>query len=164
LGASGRTNLGDILQLLPGETNGFNGQVNVGGDGSVRIDMRGLGPQRTLTLINGRRVVPSGLGADVAVDFNTIPLAIIDPLQVLKDGASAIYGSDASGGVVNVITRTDFSGNEASLYTGGSEHGDGFIYDASFITGHNSDDHKGNIVFAAGLSRQRPIFNGDRDF
>jgi iron complex outermembrane receptor protein len=162
--AAGRTNLGDILQQLPGQTNGANAQINTGGNGSTRIDLRGLGTARTLTLINGRRVVASGLGADVSVDFDTLPLAIIDRVEVLKDGASAVYGSDAIGGVVNVITRNDFDGNEATIYTGGTAHRDGFVYDASFVTGHNSENHKGNIVFAAGLSRQQAVMTADRTF
>ena len=68
-------------------------------------------------LLNGRRVVQSGTGADDSVDFGTIPLSMIERIEVLKDGASAIYGSDAIAGVVNVITRTNVSGTEANIYT-----------------------------------------------
>jgi len=162
LTAAGRATVGDIIQQLPSQTNGVNAQVNNGGDGSTRVDIRGLGASRTLTLINGRRVVPSGNGANSSVDLNTIPLAMIDRVEVLKDGASAVYGSDAIGGVVNVITRSEFTGTEATLYTGGTSRGDGFTYDASFVTGHNSSDNKGNIVFSAGLETQKPVFAGDR--
>jgi len=162
--AAGRSTVGDIIQFLPAQTNGINAQTNNGGDGSTRVDLRGLGAARTLTLINGRRVVPSGNGANSSVDLNTIPLAVIDRVEVLKDGASAVYGSDAIGGVVNIITRNDFTGSEATVYTGGSQRGDGFVYDASFVSGYNSDSKNGNIMFSAGVQKQEAVFAGDRSF
>ncbi|MBC7976521.1 MAG: TonB-dependent receptor, partial [Myxococcales bacterium] len=164
LEATGRSTIGDILQQLPAQANAINAQVNNGGDGSTRVDIRGLGTQRTLTLINGRRVVAGGTGADSSVDLNSIPLAVIERVEVLKDGASAVYGSDAVGGVVNIITRSDFAGTEISLYTAGSPRGDGFTYDASFVAGHNSNNGRGNIIFSAGIQSQEPIFAGDRSF
>ncbi|HEY0992284.1 MAG TPA: TonB-dependent receptor plug domain-containing protein, partial [Kofleriaceae bacterium] len=164
LNAAGRATVGDIIQTLPAQSNAINAQVNNGGDGSTRVNIRGLGTARTLVLINGRRVVPGGTGADDSVDLNAIPLAVIERVEVLKDGASAIYGSDAVGGVVNLITRTDFNGTEATLFTGGSPRGDGFTYDASFVTGHTSDNKKGNIVFSAGFQNQDSVFAGDRPF
>jgi iron complex outermembrane receptor protein len=165
LAASGQATLGDILQRLPAQQNGVNAQVNVGDDGgATRVDLRGISSARTLTLINGRRVVPSGIGANASVDLNTIPLAIIERVEILKDGASAIYGSDAVGGVVNIITRTDFDRSEAMLYTGGTQRGDGFAYEASLVTGHTADSKNGNILFAAGVQRQQPVFAGDRSF
>jgi outer membrane receptor protein involved in Fe transport len=164
LQAAGRSTVGDILQSLPAQSNAINAQVNNGGDGATRVNIRGLGTARTLTLINGRRVVPGGTGADASVDLNAIPLAVIERVEVLKDGASAVYGSDAIGGVVNIITRTDFDGTEVALYTGGSQKGDGFTYDASFVTGHNSENKRGNIIFSAGIQSQDPVFAGDRDF
>src|SRR5258706_375000 len=164
LNAAGRSTVGDIIQALPAQSNAINAQVNNGGDGSTRVNIRGLGTARTLVLVNGRRVVPGGVGADDSVDLNAIPLAVIERVEVLKDGASAIYGSDAVGGVVNLITRTDFAGTEASLYTGGSPRGDGFTYDASFVSGYNSENKKGNIVFSAGFQNQDSVFAGDRPF
>jgi outer membrane receptor protein involved in Fe transport len=164
LAAAGRATVGDIIQTLPAQQNGINAQTNNGGDGSTRVDIRGLGNARTLTLINGRRVVPSGNGANSSVDVNTIPLAVIERVEVLKDGASAVYGSDAIGGVVNIITRTDLDGTEAALYTGGTSHGDGFVYDASFVSGYTSENKNSNIIFSAGVQRQKPVFAGDRSF
>jgi iron complex outermembrane recepter protein len=164
LESAGRSTIGDILQQLPAQANGINAQINNGGDGATRVDIRGLGANRTLTLLNGRRVVAGGTGADSSVDLNSIPLAVIERVEVLKDGASAVYGSDAVGGVVNIITRTDFDGTETSLYTAGSPHGDGFTYDASVVVGHNAANNRGNIIFSAGLQSQRPIFAGDRAF
>ncbi len=162
LEAAGITNVGDILQKLPSQGNALNAQNNNGGDGSTRLDLRSLGTNRTLTLMNGRRVVSSGLGADDSVDIGTIPLAIIERVEVLKDGASAIYGSDAIAGVVNIITRQDFNGSEATVYAGTSGHGDGTNYDLSFVTGHSSK--KGNVMFAVGYQQQDAVMAGDRDF
>jgi len=159
---AGLATVGDILQKLPAQSNAINAQANNGGDGSTRVNIRGLGTNRTLTLINGRRVVSSGVGADASVDINTIPLAMIDRIEVLKDGASAIYGSDAIGGVVNIITRTDFNGSEVALYTGGSQKGDGYAFDGSFVTGLSGD--KGHLLFSAGYQDQEPVFAGERGF
>ena len=164
LTAAGRATVGDILQKLPEQSNAINAQANNGGDGSTRISIRGLGANRTLTLLNGRRFVAGGSGANTSVDLNAIPLAMIERVEVLKDGASAVYGSDAIGGVVNIITRSDFNGTEAALYTGGAGRGDGFTYDGSFVTGYTSQDKKGNIVFSAGIQSQDPVMAGDRSF
>jgi iron complex outermembrane recepter protein len=164
LNASGRATVGDIIQALPAQSNAINAQVNNGGDGTTRVDIRGLGTNRTLTLVNGRRVVAGGNGANASVDLNTIPLAVVERVEVLKDGASAIYGSDAVGGVVNIITRTDFDGTEASLYTGTSQRGDGFAYDANVVIGHNSENKRGNIVFSAGIQSQGSVMAGDRGY
>ncbi len=162
LESAGVANVGDILQKLPSQGNALNAQNNNGGDGSTRIDLRSLGTQRTLVLMNGRRMVPGGLGADSAPDIGSIPLAVIERVEVLKDGASAVYGSDAIAGVVNIITRTDFEGTEASVYTGTSGHGDGNTYDLSVVTGHSSK--KGNVMFAVGYTDQEPVFAGNRPF
>jgi outer membrane receptor protein involved in Fe transport len=165
LAASGQPSIGDIIQQeIPVQSNAANAQTNLGGDGATRVNLRGLGTSRTLTLINGRRVVPGGWGANVAVNLNMIPLAIVERVEVLKDGASAVYGSDAVGGVVNIITRSDFEGSEASLFTSGASRGDGLAYDASFVTGYNSPNRHSNVVFSVGLQEQHPIFAGDRTF
>ena len=162
LDSAGITNVGDILQKVPAQGNAINAQNNNGGDGSTRINLRSLGTNRTLVLLNGRRVVPSGTGADDSVDFGTIPLAMIERVEVLKDGASAIYGSDAVAGVVNVITRTNMTGTEANIYTATSNQRDGTNYDLSFVTGHSSS--RGNITFSAGYQQQKPVMAGERDF
>ncbi|HET7500359.1 MAG TPA: TonB-dependent receptor [Kofleriaceae bacterium] len=160
--SAGLTNVGDILQKIPAQGNALNAQNNNGGDGSTRIDLRSIGTRRTLVLMNGRRVVASGTGADDSVDIGTIPLAMIERVEVLKDGASAIYGSDAVAGVVNIITRSNFNGTEASAYTSTTQKGDGTNYDLSFVTGRTST--KGNITFAAGYQKQSPVRAGDRAF
>ncbi|HZF55649.1 MAG TPA: TonB-dependent receptor [Polyangiaceae bacterium] len=160
--SSGRTSAGDILQTLPEQTGGINTQVNNGGDGATRINLRGFGTNRTLVLLNGRRMVPGGTGADSTVDLNTIPTAAIERIEILKDGASAIYGSDAISGVVNIITRTDYNATEVAGFTGISQRGDGRLFDVSFTTGASTD--RGNVLFSGGYSSQTQVWAGNRDF
>src|SRR5262245_9241399 len=127
LQASGKVSIGDFLQSLPEQGNAINTTVNNGGNGATRVSLRGLGTDRTLVLLNGRRFVPGGTGADASVDLNSIPTAAIERVEVLKDGASAVYGSDAIGGVVNIITRKDFAGSEIYAFGGTSNYGDGTL-------------------------------------
>ena len=162
LEASGRATLGDILQALPSQANGANAQVNAGGDGTTRINLRGLGAPRTLVLLNGRRIVNGGNGADASVDVNVIPLAAIERVEILKDGASTLYGADAVGGVVNLITRPQFDGVDASLLTSTSQRGDGTEYDASLVTGYTSGDKRTYVVISGGYQHHDPVFAGDR--
>jgi iron complex outermembrane recepter protein len=163
--ASGKVSIGDFLQSLPEQGNAINTSVNNGGDGSTRVNLRGLGTQRTLVLLNGRRMVPGGTGADGSVDLNSIPTASIERIEILKDGASAVYGSDAIAGVVNIITRRNYRQTELSAYTGtaiGQHYGDGNTYDLNVTTGTGGD--RGNITFSAGYYNQQPVWAGDRDF
>src|SRR5690606_10569551 len=95
-----------------------------GGLGTSTLSLRGLGANRTLVLLNGRRAGPSGVQGSVsAFDLNTIPLAAIERVEILKDGASSIYGSDAIAGVVNIITRKDEGGEFGAFYSQPSESG-----------------------------------------
>jgi iron complex outermembrane recepter protein len=162
LDAAGVASIGQILQNLPSQSNAINVQFNNGGDGATRVSLRGLGTGRTLVLVNGRRHVAGGTGADASVDLNAIPTAIIERVEVLKDGASAVYGSDAIGGVVNIITRTDFEGSEAAVYTGITGDGLGQVIDVSGVTGLTAE--RGNVVFAAGYTDQQSIGSGDREY
>ena len=101
---TGVTDVGDLLQRLPSMSGSPIGSTtNNGGNGSVLIDLRGLGVVRTLTLVNGRRTVDGG-------DYQTIPAAMIERVEILKDGASAVYGADAVAGVVNIITKQNYDG------------------------------------------------------
>ncbi len=154
---TGQVSLGDLLQDLAVHGAALNTTVNNGGDGSTRIDLRNLGDQRTLVLVDGRRWIA---GIDGAVDLNSIPLAIIERIEVLKDGASAVYGSDAIAGVVNLITRRDFVGYELRTRFGTSEFGDGEQQSHELSWGVAGDDHG----LSASLShvRQDEIYAGDR--
>ncbi|SEU10194.1 TonB-dependent receptor plug domain-containing protein [Stigmatella erecta] len=160
--ATGRTTIAEILQNLPEQSNAINTQYNNGGDGSSRVNLRGIGASRTLVLLNGRRHVAGGTGANSSVDLNAIPTVAIQRIEVLKDGGSAVYGSDAIGGVVNIITRQDYSGTELRAFTGVSGKGDGLLYDLSLTTGQSTE--RGNILFSAGYYTQKDVFAGDRDY
>jgi len=152
--------MGDILQRIPSVAGaGENANVNDKGSGAVRVSLRGLGAQRTLVLLNGRRMVGSGTGADSSVDMSSIPTSIVKRIEVLKDGASAVYGSDA--GVVNIITRDDFDGMEFNTtYDASTKNGDGETKSFDLTIGASSD--KGNVVVSAYYTDQGPQWNRDR--
>lgn len=162
LEATGRATIGEILQNLPEQSNATNTQVNNGGSGATRVNLRGLGTQRTLVLVNGRRHVAGGTGADASVDLNAIPLSAIQRIEILKDGGSAIYGSDAIAGVVNIILRKDFSGTELRAFSGLSSRGDGLLYDLGMTTGQISE--RGHILFSASYYTQKEVWAGARTF
>ncbi|MFT4926986.1 MAG: iron complex outermembrane receptor protein [Phenylobacterium sp.] len=161
---SGIDNVGDLLQEIPAVAGAAtNTSINNGGAGEVRISLRGLGSQYTLVLLNGRRIVASGTGADNSVDVGNIPTAIIQRVEILKDGASAIYGSDAIGGVVNIITRQDFDGAEFNISYDQSTHsGDGSTKTLDFVVGTSTD--KGAVLASAFYSQQKAQWAGDRDW
>ncbi|TMP01948.1 TonB-dependent receptor plug domain-containing protein, partial [Pseudoalteromonas ruthenica] len=98
--------------------------INKGAGGNARIDLRGLGAQRTLVLVNGRRMINSGTGAASTVDLNTIPVSMIKSVEVLKDGASAVYATDAVAVVVNIILKDNFEGLDMSLISAIRGEGD----------------------------------------
>lgn len=164
LQASGKVSIGDFLQTLPEQGNAVNTSVNNGstGDGSTRVNLRGLGVERTLVLMNGRRFVQGGPGANATVDLSSIPSAAIERIEVLKDGASAVYGSDAIGGVINLITRKKMNGVEVTGYSGTSTHSDGTIYDLNATAGSSGD--RGSLLFSGGYYTQNPVQAGDREF
>ncbi len=162
--ASGKVSIGDFLQTLPEQGNAINTSVNNGstGDGSTRVSLRGLGTERTLVLLNGRRFVPGGPGANGSVDLSSIPANALERIEVLKDGASAVYGSDAIGGVINLITRKRMNGVEANGYAGTSTHADGSTYDLNVLAGTSGE--KGNLLFSGGYYNQQTVWGGDRSF
>jgi iron complex outermembrane receptor protein len=133
---NGADSVAKVLRVLPMNTGSPNGtNVNNGGDGAARVDLRGLGSNRTLVLLNGRRFPNGGVGGDASVDLNMLPVSWIERIEVLASGASAVYGADAVGGVVNVITRT---GVEGAQFGGGwtiTERGDGEIVRGDALVG-----------------------------
>lgn len=154
---TGRTSVADVLQQIAVNGAAINTQFNNGGDGSAGVDLRNLGSARTLVLVNGRRWVSA---LDGSVDLNTIPSAIIERVEVLKDGASSIYGSDAIAGVVNIITRENFEGVEAHTYFGQFSQGDGERESYDVTIGVGSD--RGNIVFGAAYTKESAVTAGNR--
>lgn len=158
LAETGKVTIGDILRTLPEQTGGATPQVNNGGDGSSTVDLRGLGAQRTLVLLNGRRMVKSAsaIAGYETVDLGAIPTAAIERIEILKDGGSSVYGSDAIAGVVNIVTRRRFDGAEASVQYGSSARGDGRATDVSLIAGTSGD--RGGFLIAGGYGTQDPVW------
>jgi len=156
---SGVVNVEALLQRMPAAAGYAGGSGNAywaaRGWGTATVNLRGLGINRTLVLLNGRRLVNGGTGANSAPDLNTIPSYIIGRIEVLKDGASAIYGTDAVAGVVNIITRTDIQGFEANTRYGVSDDGDGSDFTADLAYGLR--DERGGLQFAASYQKTQPV-------
>ena len=152
--ASGVLDVGNLLQRMPSMSGSPIGTTtNNGGDGSVEIDLRGLGVDRTLTLVNGKRVVDNG-------DYQTIPAIMIERVEILKDGASAVYGADAVAGVVNIITRQNFEGLSMDVQQSDFfDIDDGAQYSIGVIAGKNFDG--GNFIFGAEYVDQSQAFQSD---
>ncbi|MBL8297199.1 MAG: TonB-dependent receptor [Rhodanobacteraceae bacterium] len=157
---TGKLTVGDLLQTTPaiaGGATATNGAVNNGGGtGAATIDLRGLGTARTLILVNGRRL------AGPAPDVNAIPINLIERVEVLKDGASAIYGSDAIGGVVNFILRKDYQGIEFAVDYGIADADDGQRKGVTMTLGHTSD--KGSLMVGFNYNKQDAVSAADREY
>ena len=124
------TTLNQMPQFVPGAT----GTSNDFTDGEATLDLRGLGPNSTLVLIDGRRLLP--VNGDGYTDVNLIPSALIESVEVVTGGASAVYGSDAIGGVVNFKLRQEFDGVEIGGHWGQTDRGDGEEYDVTLTAGN----------------------------
>jgi iron complex outermembrane receptor protein len=160
---TGVTTMGDLLQQIPSVSGAAtNPSVNNGGGtGASAVELRGLGTQRTLVLLNGRRLgnlENANLGADV----NIIPTHLVERVDVLKEGAGAIYGSDAVGGVVNFVTRTDFDGLELNAEYGVSGQGDGDAQTVSLAWG--ADGERGNVLVSGTFQHVDEISAADRKY
>ncbi len=172
---SGLTNLGDALQQLPLTGSAINSQFNVPGNsgfpqdgsgigaGAVQLSIRNVGAKRTLVLVDGRRWIAgaSASGVPSSVDLNTIPDNVIERVEVLQDGASAIYGSDAIGGVVNIITRQNYEGFRIDAQTGGYlSDNDGESSEFGVLWGGGNDTT--NFVLSASYRDEKGIETWDR--
>lgn len=143
--------------------NAFGGFVTDGGPGANSISLRGLGATRTLVLLNGRRVAPAGTRGSVgAADLNVFPTSVVDRIEVLKDGASSIYGSDAVAGVINVITKKNITGVTLEAQVNVPESGGGEETRASATFGFVGD--KGYFSGSLELYDRKDLKWGDRDF
>ncbi|WP_299810169.1 TonB-dependent receptor [uncultured Shewanella sp.] len=161
--ASGATSIDEVLQKMTATGGAMtNPGVNNGSQGGASINLRGLGSQRTLVLVNNRRMVNSGTGAASTVDLNTIPVSMIKRVEVLKDGASSVYGSDAVAGVVNIILKDDFEGLELNVQSGISGHGDAEETSFDLTTGGNFDG--GNVVMGIQYMKRGSASQADRGF
>ncbi|WDI92645.1 TonB-dependent receptor domain-containing protein [Xanthomonas campestris] len=158
--SQGLTSIGDVIQNISSGGSALNSNVNNGGNGETRVNLRNLGSNRTLVLVNGRRWV-GGTGLGGAVDLNTIPTAAVERIEVLKDGASTIYGSDAIAGVVNIILRQNFDGAEANAYFGQYDKGDGSRESYDFTIG--STGERWHATLGVGYVKEEPVWAGDRE-
>lgn len=149
---TGATSVDLVLQRMSASSGFAGNQTSAywtnGGYGSTQVNLRGLGVNRTLVLLNGRRMVNSGTGANSSVDLNTIPVSIVERIEVLKDGASAIYGADAVAGVVNIITKAQIDGVALQARTGITEQGDGEQYLFDVAVGKVSERASGYLAMS----------------
>ncbi|WP_334178517.1 TonB-dependent receptor [Pseudoxanthomonas sp.] len=171
---TGLTSIGDILQELTGSGSALNTKFNSSGNfgfspngdgvgaGSAQVDLRNLGPKRVLVLVDGMRWVneSSASGVSAAVDLNTIPLALVERIEVLEDGASSLYGSDAIAGVVNIITRRNFDGGQVTLHYGEYGEGDGELSGADLAWGFNND--RSSLFLSLSYNNQEEVSSADR--
>ena len=161
---SGISNVEDILQEMTASAgpagNSTNAYWTSNGYGTAQTNLRGLGINRTLVLLNGRRIVNGGTGANSSVDLNMIPTALIERIEVLKDGASAVYGADAVAGVVNIITRTNFSGAKLDVKYGATTKSDGENTEINFTFGGDYD--RGNIAVNLSYVESGLVLQSDR--
>src|SRR5579875_1349974 len=154
--ATSKLTLGDVVQQLPVITGGVeNPRVNNGGgSGQTLVGLRGLGSSRTLVLVDGQRVINN--------DLNSIPAAAVERIEVLTDGASAVYGSDAIGGVINIILKSNYQGAQFQANYGISDHDDGERKGASFMFGQSSD--KGSILAGVDYNKFDAVLQSQRNY
>ncbi|HSM12381.1 MAG TPA: TonB-dependent receptor plug domain-containing protein, partial [Lysobacter sp.] len=172
---TGLTSIGDVVQALTGSGSALNTKFNSSGNfgfppdgsgvgaGSAQVALRHLGAKRVLVLVDGIRWVneASASGVGAATDLNTIPLAIVERIEVLEDGASALYGSDAIAGVVNIITRRSFDGASISLQYGQYSEGDGATSKADLAWGWSGD--RSSLFLGASWTKQEDVKSSDRE-
>jgi iron complex outermembrane recepter protein len=150
-----------VINALPQVVAGFGAQSNNPGNGTATVDLRNLGTVRTLVLMNGRRVV--GSSNDGVVDLNMIPPALIERVEVVTGGASAVYGSDAMAGVVNFILKDNFEGFEAGAQYGITQHGDSDRLNLDFTAGGDFAGGRGNAVLYVNYFDRKQTLGAARD-
>ncbi|MCG3189698.1 MAG: Vitamin B12 transporter BtuB [Burkholderiaceae bacterium] len=167
---TGKTSIQDVLRSITADSTGSipTSFTNGFASGSAAVSLRGLGVNSTLVLVNGRRMSTYGLADDGTrnfVDLNSLPLEAVERIEVLKDGASAIYGADAVGGVVNVILRKNYTGASIGASYGQTGKSDGQTTRVFGAGGFgNLDSDKYNVFFTAEASKQKNIWSKDRGF
>ena len=154
------TNVEDVLSRMQGVSVGATMASNNGGAGVSTVSLRDLGSQRTLVLIDGQRLIPIFYGSTSSTDLNSVPVAMVERIEVLRDGASSIYGADAIGGVVNIITKKHSDGVSLDAGYGETSHSDGKTTNLSATVAANSD--RGNVMVAATWDKQDPIIQSAR--
>ena len=181
----GTTTVENLLNNLPQVVGGQNLGQSINSTGTATVDLRGLGTSRTLVLVDGRRLPPGDAATPVA-DLNNIPAALVDRVDLVTGGASAVYGADAVAGVVNFIMKHNFQGVQIDVQAGGNQHSnsssaddallqakkiavpgdkfDGQQYTASAVIGLNAPDDKGNITVFGTYFNSQPVLQSQRDY
>ena len=163
---TGNTSVGDLLNDLPALRSTYSQQNSsrfLGTAGLNLLDLRGLGTQRTLVVVNGRRHVGADiLGNAVSPDVNTFPTDLIERVDIVTGGSSAVYGSDAIAGVVNFVLKRNFQGIQLRAQGGVSKYGDAGNYFVSGVAGTNFADDRGNVAVNVEYARQNPYFASNR--
>lgn len=149
-----------ILRSLPSTIPGDGQNVNNGTDGVATVDLRGLGPERNLILLNGRRMTPANFRG--RVDTSTIPSALIERIDIITGGASAVYGSDAVAGAVNIVTKTNFEGLDLQMSQSETEESDGEVDNISLTLGSALEGGRGNVAINMSWSERAPVLLGQR--
>lgn len=150
----------ELIKDLPAAVPAIGSATNNGSGGGATVNLRGLGTNRTLVLVNGRRVVPFNLAG--VVDTNIIPVALIERIDVVSGGASAVYGADAVAGVVNFILKNNFHGVEFASSYGLSEENDAIRRKMDLTIGGNFADDRGNAVVSLGYTKTDPLYQDRR--
>ena len=159
---TGQQTLETALSQMPQFTPSFDRTANNPGNGRAYVNLRGLGPHRTLVMLNGRRLGPSGVGSEV--DVNNLPQALIESAEIITGGASTVYGSDAVAGVINFTIRQDFEGLGFDVNAYMTGEGDSNIYDFSLSYGHNFAGGRGNITVFGGYYDREETYADARLF
>ncbi|MFM9935709.1 MAG: TonB-dependent receptor domain-containing protein, partial [Novosphingobium sp.] len=152
----------EVLRSIPGIVPNLGSAVNNGATGASYVDLRGLGSNRNVVLLDGQRIVPFGLAG--VVDLNSIPLALVDRVDALTGAAVTTYGADAITGVVNFVTKKHFIGVDLSVSDQITEKGDGNYFRADATVGADFADGRGNAVLSLGYQDANPVYQADRDF
>jgi iron complex outermembrane receptor protein len=160
--ATGQLNTEAVLNTLPQVIPGLSAFSNNPGDGTATVDLRGLGPTRTLVLLNGRRLNPSVNNG--TVDLNNVPTRLIKRVEVVTGGASAVYGSDALAGVVNFILQDDFQGVDIGTQMSQSAQSDGRERQVDLLVGGNFADERGNMTAYASWYDREQVLQSARDY
>ena len=165
---SGARTVTEVLKRLPQNAAGFTEGVNTGlsfSPGASAASLRGLGVSATLVLLNGRRIAPFPLaqnGTDAFADLNSLPISAVDRIEILKEGASAIYGSDAIAGVINIILKNNYTGAEVETYIGNTTEKDSLEVRESVLSGFANE--KFHIMVNANYYHRNSIASRDREF
>lgn len=166
IGLNGDINVADLVNELPSlrtTQSPANSNFSEQEAGTNFLDLRGLGINRTLVLVDGRRQV-AGRPGSAALDTNTIPASLVERVEIITGGASAVYGADAVSGVVNFIMKDDFEGLQFDFQSGRSDRGDGESYQLSITGGANFEDQRGNVYFNLTQDETGKVVGIDRDY